>query len=175
MCHSHYIALVGRHTSFKIKWRSPFLRSRLSGVPASTFISPGHKIKHTLRIATSKLQLIVTLKCPNNGLVSEKKYIEKFSIVGGGGQTQVWKIPYFFFSFFLKASLTVKSILFVNFSLLDSYTVIPGSPVRHVDVGSVLNITCLVVNFPLKLDYIIFYHNDKVKHTHREESSLVPS
>ena len=39
-------------------------------------------------------------KCPNNGLVSEKKYIEKFSIVGGGGQTQVWKIPYFFFFFF---------------------------------------------------------------------------
>ena len=39
-------------------------------------------------------------KCPNNGLVSEKKYIEKFSIVGGGGQTQEWKIPSFFFLFF---------------------------------------------------------------------------
>ena len=59
----------------------------------------------------------------------------------------------------LKTNLTILSL-----SLLDSYTVIPGSPVRHVDVGSVLNITCLVVNFPLKLDYIIFYHNDKVKH-----------
>ena len=48
------------------------------------------------------------------------------------------------------------------FIFLDSYTTIPGSKVRHVDVGSVLNITCLVVNYPLKLDYIIFYHNDKV-------------
>lgn len=54
----------------------------------------------------------------------------------------------------------VRSLRF-NLKVVDSYTVIPGSPVRHVDVGSVLNITCLVVNFPLKLDYIIFYHNDK--------------
>ena len=44
----------------------------------------------------------------------------------------------------------------------DSYTLIPGSAVRHVDEGSLLNISCLVVNFPLKLDYILFYHNDKV-------------
>ena len=48
--------------------------------------------------------------------------------------------------------------------IADSYTMIPGSAVRHVDVGSVLNITCLVVNYPLKLDYVIFYHNDKVTH-----------
>ena len=44
----------------------------------------------------------------------------------------------------------------------DSYTTIPGNAVRHVDAGSLLNITCLVVNFPLKLDYMIFYHNDQV-------------
>lgn len=54
----------------------------------------------------------------------------------------------------------IRSLRF-NLKVVDSYTTIPGSPVRHVDVGSVLNITCLVVNFPLKLDYIIFYHNEK--------------
>jgi len=54
----------------------------------------------------------------------------------------------------------VRSLQF-NLKVVDSYTTIPGSKVRHVDVGSVLNITCLVVNYPLKLDYIIFYHNDK--------------
>ena len=37
-----------------------------------------------------------------------------------------------------------------------------GSPVRHVDVGSGLNITCAVYNYPLKLEYMIFYHNNKV-------------
>jgi len=54
----------------------------------------------------------------------------------------------------------VRSLRF-NLEVVDSFTTIPGSSVRHVDVGSVLNLTCLVVNFPLKLDYIIFYHNDK--------------
>ena len=44
-------------------------------------------------------------KCPNNGLVSEKKYIEKFSIVGGGGAAPSRENPILFFSFFLKASL----------------------------------------------------------------------
>ena len=44
----------------------------------------------------------------------------------------------------------------------DSYTTIPGNAVRHVDAGSLLNISCRVVNFPLKLDYMIFYHNDQV-------------
>ena len=47
-------------------------------------------------------------------------------------------------------------------SVSDSYTTIPGNAVRHVDAGSLLNISCLVVNFPLKLDYMIFYHNDQV-------------
>ena len=45
---------------------------------------------------------------------------------------------------------------------LESYTTLLGSLVRHVDVGSGLNITCAVVNYPLKLEYIIFYHNNKV-------------
>jgi len=45
--------------------------------------------------------------------------------------------------------------------VVDSFTTLPGSSVRHVDVGSVLNITCLVVNYPLKLEYILFYHNNK--------------
>ena len=44
----------------------------------------------------------------------------------------------------------------------ESYTTLLGSLVRHVDVGSGLNITCAVVNYPLKLEYIIFYHNNKV-------------
>ena len=42
-------------------------------------------------------------KCPNNGLVSEKKYIEKFSIVGGvgGGKGGKYgKFHTFFFLFF---------------------------------------------------------------------------
>ena len=52
----------------------------------------------------------------------------------------------------------------INLTILisDSYTTIPGNAVRHVDAGSLLNISCLVVNFPLKLDYMIFYHNDQV-------------
>ena len=29
-------------------------------------------------------------------------------------------------------------------------------------MGSGLNITCAVINYPLKLEYIIFYHNNKV-------------
>ena len=36
-------------------------------------------------------------KCPNNGLVSEKKYIEKFFIVGGGGRPKYEKFHTFFF------------------------------------------------------------------------------
>jgi len=54
----------------------------------------------------------------------------------------------------------VRSLRF-NLKVVDSFTTIPGSGVRHIDVGSVLNITCLVVNYPLKLEYIIFYHNNK--------------
>lgn len=54
----------------------------------------------------------------------------------------------------------VRSLKF-NLKVVDSFTTLPGSLVRHVDVGSVLNITCLVVNYPLKLEYIIFYHNNK--------------
>jgi len=54
----------------------------------------------------------------------------------------------------------VRSLKF-NLKVVDSFTTLPGSMVRHVDVGSVLNITCLVVNYPLKLEYIIFYHNNK--------------
>lgn len=60
----------------------------------------------------------------------------------------------------------VRSLRF-NLKVVDSYTTIPGSAVRHVDEGSLLNISCLVVNFPLKLDYIIFYHNDKQINTDR--------
>ena len=58
----------------------------------------------------------------------------------------------------------MKILLTPTDMIADSYTMIPGSAVRHVDVGSVLNITCLVVNYPLKLDYVIFYHNDQVTH-----------
>jgi len=54
----------------------------------------------------------------------------------------------------------VRSLKF-NLKVVDSYTTLPGSLVRHVDVGSALNITCLVVNYPLSLEYVIFYHNNK--------------
>ena len=40
-------------------------------------------------------------KCPNNGLVSEKKYIEKFFIVGGGSDPSM-KNFILFFSFFFE-------------------------------------------------------------------------
>ena len=46
--------------------------------------------------------------------------------------------------------------------LIDSFTTLSGSFVWHVDAGSVLNISCLVVNYSLKLEYIIFYQNNKV-------------
>ena len=36
-------------------------------------------------------------KCPNNGLVSEKKYIEKIFIVGGGVRPKYEKFHTFFF------------------------------------------------------------------------------
>ena len=52
----------------------------------------------------------------------------------------------------------------------ESYTTLLGSLVRHVDVGSGLNITCAVVNYPLKLEYIIFYHNNKVNDVQRPPS-----
>ena len=43
-------------------------------------------------------------KCPNNGLVSEKKYIETFSILGGGGvRPKCGKFHTFFFEGFPKA------------------------------------------------------------------------
>jgi len=59
----------------------------------------------------------------------------------------------------------VRSLKF-NLKVVDSFTTLPGSLVRHVDVGSVLNISCLVVNYPLKLEYIIFYHNNKQINRH---------
>lgn len=59
----------------------------------------------------------------------------------------------------------VRSLKF-NLKVVDSFTTLPGSLVRHVDVGSVLNITCLVVNYPLKLEYVIFYHNNKQLNGH---------
>lgn len=60
----------------------------------------------------------------------------------------------------------VRSLRF-NLKVVDSYTTIPGNAVRHVDAGSLLNISCRVVNFPLKLDYMIFYHNDQQINTNR--------
>ena len=54
----------------------------------------------------------------------------------------------------------------------ESYTTLLGSLVRHVDVGSGLNITCAVVNYPLKLEYIIFYHNNKVNDMFRDHLHL---
>lgn len=54
----------------------------------------------------------------------------------------------------------VRSLKFL-LQVVESYTTLLGSLVRHVDVGSGLNITCAVVNYPLKLEYIIFYHNNK--------------
>ena len=42
-------------------------------------------------------------KCPNNGLVSEKKYIEKFSILGGwGGSDPSMENSILFFFFFFE-------------------------------------------------------------------------
>jgi len=60
----------------------------------------------------------------------------------------------------------VRSLRF-NLKVVDSFTTIPGNAVRHVDAGSLLNLTCRVVNFPLKLDYMIFYHNDQQINTNR--------
>lgn len=54
----------------------------------------------------------------------------------------------------------VRSLKF-SLQVVDSFTILPGSSVRHVDVGSGINITCVVINYPLKLEYIIFYHNNK--------------
>ena len=47
-------------------------------------------------------------KCPNNGLVSEKKYIEKFSIVGGGGPDPSMENSILFFFFFFEGFPTRK-------------------------------------------------------------------
>ena len=72
-------------------------------------------------------------------------------------------------AYFDKGKIVWKiSCIFPCFSLIqtelysESYTTLLGSLVRHVDVGSGLNITCAVINYPLKLEYIIFYHNNKV-------------
>ena len=55
-------------------------------------------------------------KCPNSGLVSEKKYIVLFVTIGGGVRPNVTFVTIFFF-FLMKASLSeveITPFLFVS-------------------------------------------------------------
>lgn len=63
----------------------------------------------------------------------------------------------------------VRSLQF-QLTIADAFTKIIGSRERHIDFGSLLNLTCAVANYPLELPYILWYHNHKLIQS--EESSF---
>ena len=64
-------------------------------------------------------------KCPNNGLVSEKKYIEKFSIVGGGrGSDPSMENSILFFFFFFEGFPKIEKGLYEEKVLLKAEPVL---------------------------------------------------
>ena len=80
-------------------------------------------------------------KCPNNGLVSEKKYIEKFFIVGGGGGGPKYEKFHTFFFFLMKASLMrIVHVFMICLGVEIKSEMITVIQLKHDDVFEVIQL-----------------------------------